>query len=124
MPGEIVLYSILKSALDVTNSTVKSGEYSTNCHCPHSEGVYVRTSTNKSGFELTTSTLKSAWLLLTCTLPYRGIPLQVQLSLSIGSDCKAAESILAGAGSTGSGWPIQAKNERNINSKAFMICWN
>ena len=125
MPGDLVTYVMLKSAFG-PNSTVKSGLWSTNSHSPHSgeDVMCVTTSTYKSGFELTTSTLKSAKLLTTCTLPCRGIPLKVQLSLSIGSDCKAAESVLAGAGSTGSGWPIQANSERNMNRKAFMICWN
>lgn len=82
MPGNEFTYSMQKSDLLLTNLTVKSGADVTNLHSPHFSGLEFIEITYKSRAEFTTSTSKSAALLTIITSPYKGIPLQVQLSLS------------------------------------------
>ncbi len=72
---------ISKSGACSTSLIVKSGACSTNCHSPHLPAVYSRTLTSKSAECSMIFTSKSAEDVITFTRPYKGIPLQVQLSL-------------------------------------------
>ena len=83
IPGNAGTNRIEKSGNASTYRMVKSSPYSTNCHCPHSLAQPSTFCTFISGNASTIFTSKSAnELSITRTFPYRGIPLQVQFSLS------------------------------------------
>ena len=84
-PGKDVTNEMVKSGKLFTYTMVKSAAPSTNCHSPQSKGEEEHFVTQRSANDLTTCTRKSACIdCTTLTLPYRGIPLQVQESLFMG----------------------------------------
>ena len=83
-PGKEVTNEMVKSGKLLTYTMVKSADPSTNSHSPQRKGE-VHLVTKRSANELTTCTRKSACMdCTTFTLPYKGIPLQVQESLLMG----------------------------------------
>ncbi len=96
-PGSESTKRMSKSAPDSTNRTVKSGKDSTNRHSPQLFGRDSTTLTSISDNDVTTRTSKSAALSTIFTFPRNGIPLQVQVSRSIGSELELTKTLSGSA---------------------------
>ena len=96
-PGKEETNEMVKSGKLLTYTIVKSADPSTNSHSPQRKGE-VHLVTKRSAKELTTSTRKSADMdCTTFTLPYRGIPLQVQESRSMGLELELTKTLSGSA---------------------------